>query len=113
MGHQSYVLLCSKMTSFPPSEGVSEITFGSICSRSLWIRIQTLKAVNEMVPDLIWAPDFFGPEKLKLREIWSLHENHYMAFSWPKFLRAQISWGPKMSGAQMRLGTISVTAPQE
>ena len=21
MGHQSYVLLCSKMTSFPPSEG--------------------------------------------------------------------------------------------
>ena len=36
MGHQSYVLLCSKITSFPPSEGVSEITFGSICSRSLW-----------------------------------------------------------------------------
>ena len=36
MGHQSYVLLCSKMTSFPPSEGVSEITFDSICSRSLW-----------------------------------------------------------------------------
>ena len=26
MGHQSYVLLCSKMTSFPPSEGLSEIT---------------------------------------------------------------------------------------
>jgi hypothetical protein len=25
-----YVLLCSKMTSFPPSEGVSEMTFGSI-----------------------------------------------------------------------------------
>ena len=35
MRHQSYVLLCSKMTSFPPSEGVTEITFGSICSRSL------------------------------------------------------------------------------
>ena len=26
MGHQSYVLLCSKMTSLPPSEGVSKIT---------------------------------------------------------------------------------------
>ena len=25
-----------KMTIFLPSEGVSEITFGSICSRSLW-----------------------------------------------------------------------------
>ena len=32
-----YVLLCSKMTSFPPSEWVSKITFGSICSRSLWL----------------------------------------------------------------------------
>jgi hypothetical protein len=39
MRHQSYVLLCSKMTSFPPSEGVSEITFGSICSRSLWLEL--------------------------------------------------------------------------
>ena len=37
MGHQSYVQLCSKMTSFLPSEGVSKITFGSICSRSLWL----------------------------------------------------------------------------
>ena len=27
-------------------------------------------AITEMVPDLIWAPDFFGPQ-----EIWSLHEN--------------------------------------
>ena len=40
MEHQSYVLLCSKMTSFPPSEGVSEIIFGSICSRSLWPSIK-------------------------------------------------------------------------
>ena len=31
------IVLCSKMTSFPPSEGVSKITFGSICSRSLWL----------------------------------------------------------------------------
>ena len=30
-----YVVKCSKMTSYPPSEGLSEITFGSICSRSL------------------------------------------------------------------------------
>ena len=29
------IMLCSKMTSFLSSEGVSEITFGSICSRSL------------------------------------------------------------------------------
>ena len=33
MEHQSYVLLCSKIISFPPSEGVGEITFGSIQSR--------------------------------------------------------------------------------
>ena len=26
-GHQSYVLLCSKITSFQPSEGVCGITF--------------------------------------------------------------------------------------
>ena len=32
MGHQSYILFCSEITS---SEGVSEHTFGSICSRSL------------------------------------------------------------------------------
>ena len=31
-------LYCSKMTSFQPSEGVSEIIFGSIGSRSLWPR---------------------------------------------------------------------------
>ena len=32
----SYVLLYSKLTSFLSSEEVSEITFGSICYRSLW-----------------------------------------------------------------------------
>ena len=37
MRHQSYVLFCSKMISFPRSEGVSKITFGSICSRYLWL----------------------------------------------------------------------------
>ena len=39
MGHQSYVLLCSEITNFLPSEGVSEITFGSIQSRPPWIVI--------------------------------------------------------------------------
>ena len=73
-----------------------------------------------MVPNLIWAPDFFGPqdiwsprnlgpEKFGPQECWSLHEDakYIMIFmqginySGPKFLRDQISWGPKMSGAQM------------
>ena len=81
-----------------------------------------------MVPNLIWAPDFFDPpknlgsKKFGSREIWSLHENHQMAFSCgaqtslgpnflgTKFLRAQISRGPKKSGAQMRSKTISVIA---
>ena len=45
-------------------------------------------AVTEMVPYLIWAPDFFGPQ-----EIWALHEKHYIAFS----CRDQISRWPKKS----------------
>ena len=58
-----------------------------------------------MVPNLIWSPDFFGPqeiwaprslvpEKYGPQEIWSLHENHDMAFS----CRAQISRGPNFLG---------------
>ena len=58
MWHQCYILLCSKMTSFLPSEGISEITFGSIqsrppwlmhryldkiCSRSLWLMPMSVK----------------------------------------------------------------------
>ena len=68
-----------------------------------------------MVPDLIWAPDFFGPQeiwapwnlgpvKFGPREIWSLHENYYIAFSCrnqlTKFLGDQISWGPNFSGTK-------------
>ena len=34
-----------------------------------------LRAITAMVPKLIWAPDFFGPQ-----EIWSPHENHHMTF---------------------------------
>ena len=81
-----------------------------------------------MVPNLIWAPDFFGPQeiwaprtlvpkKYRPRENWSLNENHHLAFScwgtnfWgPKILGAQISWSPKKSGDQMRSGAISVIA---
>ena len=39
MGNQSYVMLCSKMTSFQPSEGVGKITIGSIQSRPPWLRL--------------------------------------------------------------------------
>ena len=46
------------------------------------------KAITEMVPDLIWAPDFllfwalrnFGPKKLGPHEILALHEHHFTAF---------------------------------
>ena len=41
MGHQIYLLLCTKMTNFPPSEMVSEITFSSINFSPLWLH--TLK----------------------------------------------------------------------
>ena len=55
MGHQSYVLLFGKMTSFPPSEWVSEINFGSICSRSLWLgtsSIDTKAFMKSLIPVL-------------------------------------------------------------
>ena len=54
-----------------------------------------------MVPDLIWAPDFFG-----LREIWNrrsldkIRKSHMMIFMRgpnflaPIYLRDQTSWGP-------------------
>ena len=97
-----------------------------------WLILKNLfNAKAEMVPDLIWAPDFFGPQ-----EIWSLRNlgptkvgscmkmlyNDFHArinflgaqtsrgpnFLGPKFIGDQISWGPKKSGAQMSSGTISV-----
>ena len=54
-----------------------------------------------MVPDLIWAPDFFGPqeiwfarnlvsEKIWPKEIWYLHENVIQYF----LCGDQISQGP-------------------
>ena len=58
-----------------------------------------------MVPNLIWAPDFFGPQ-----EIQSPLENHYMAFS----CRDQHSWGPNFSRTKNfrgpnEIGLISLT----
>ena len=95
-------------------------------------------AVTEMVPDLILAPDFFGP-----REIWSPRNLVLKKFGphevWAstnlvpaykcrimiflrgpnfiriKFLGTQISWGqnlskPKFHGDQKKSGDISVIA---
>ena len=79
-------------------------------------------AVTETVPDLIWAPDFFGPQ-----EIWTPRnlgpKNVGPCMKLPyddfhagtKFLEAQMSRGPNFLGtkklrAQMRSGTISVIA---
>ena len=60
-------------------------------------------AVTEMVADLIWAPGNLGPGKFVPREIWSLPENHYIAFS----CRNQSLWGPNF------LGTKKVRSPNE
>ena len=59
------------------------------------------KAISEMVPDLVWAPDFFGSQMKMLY-------NDFQAEN--KFLGDQISQQPKKSGVQMRSGTISVLA---
>ena len=70
-----------------------------------------------MVPDLIWAHDFFGPQEIwatgKVVPTWKCYVTIFMQGPNPlelKLLRAQICWGPKKSGAQMRPGTISVIA---
>ena len=66
-----------------------------------------------MVPNLIWAPDFFGhqeiwsprnlvPEKFGPTNFGPCMNMLYNEFhAGTNFFRAQISWGPKMSGAQM------------
>ena len=68
---------------------------------------QDLSAITEMVPDLIWAPDFFGP-----REIWSSRNVGPTKFGsgmkmlyndfheGTKFLGAQSSQGPNFSGTK-------------
>ena len=65
-----------------------------------------LLAITEMVPNLIWAPDFFGPQEIWFREVWAPHKNHYMAFLW----RDQISWGASFSGPKF-LGTQTSQGP--
>ena len=58
-----------------------------------------------MIPELIWAPDFFdpqeiwalrnlGPDKFGPQEACSLHKNSIHWFS----CRDQTSWGPNLSG---------------
>ena len=74
-------------------------------------------ALTEMVPNLIWAPDFFGPEKFWPQEVWSLRNMEPKKFgtrmkiiTWhfhagpkhlrPKFLGDQISWEPNFLGTK-------------
>ena len=79
-----------------------------------------------MVPDLIWAPDFFGPQEIWSPRSMAPHEPYDDFHAGLKFLGDQISKGPNLLGpkslraqtccelknswAQMRLGTISVIA---
>ena len=56
-------------------------------------------AIAEMVPDVIWDPDFFGP-----REIWSPRNLDPKKFG---SCGAQISWGPSS------LGTKKVSGPND
>ena len=58
-----------------------------VWAKMTWSEINTyFLAITEMVPDIIWAPDFFGPqeiwfsrnlvpEKFGPQEVWSLHKN--------------------------------------
>ena len=72
----------------------------------LWYAQIYFLNITEMVPYLIWVPDFFGPQ-----EIWSSHENHFTTFLCrEKLPGAQSSRGPKKPGSQMWSGTISVIA---
>ena len=45
-----------------------------------------------MVPDLIWVPDFFGPQ-----EILAPYEHHYTVFLGPKKVRGQKEIGDQFS----------------
>jgi hypothetical protein len=70
-----------------------------------------------MVPDLIWAPDFFGPQEIwALRNlgpekvgpcmkiiIWHFHARTKY-FSRTNFLWDQISRGPNFSGTKKAMG---------
>ena len=59
-------------------------------------------AITEMVPDLIWASDFFGA-----REIWSLRYLVPEIFGPPmKIIIWHFHAGPKLLGAQISQGPI-------
>ena len=75
-----------------------------LCKISKW----ELSAITEMVPNLIWAPDFFGPQETSHHIAFSCgtQTSCNPNFSGSKSLGAQISQGPEKSEAQMRLGTI-------
>ena len=61
-------------------------------------------------PNLIWTSEIFGSWKIWApRMLVPAWKCHVMIFK-RRLLGTQISRGPKKSGAQMRLGTISVTA---
>ena len=78
-------------------------------------------AIAEKVHNLIWSP---RPEKFGPQEVWSLRnlvpkkfESRIKIITWlfhagAKFLKDQIFWGPKKSGANMWSETISVIAPK-
>ena len=57
-----------------------------------------------MVPDLIWTPDFFGPKEIwlprNLVSVWKYLNDFHAGTKFP---------GAQKWGAQMILGTISVT----
>ena len=68
-------------------------------------------AITEMVPDHIWAPDFFGPqeiwalrnlgpEKFGPRQVWALQEKANDFHAGNKFLGAHISRGPNFLGTK-------------
>ena len=62
-----------------------------------------------MVPDLIWAPAFFGSQEIwSPRSLGPAWKSHVMIFMQDSNFLGTISQGPKKSAAQMRLGTISV-----
>ena len=112
---------------------LASFAFFSVLSSRNRTSDSTPGAIIEMVADLIWALDFFGP-----KEIWSLRTLvpqkfgpcmklivcHFHAGTnilgaqisvgpnnlGPNFPMHQISWGPKKSWAQMKSGTIAVTA---
>ena len=47
MGHQSYVLICSKITSFPPSEGEFSEKLGIFSKVKIFQNPSILEKINE------------------------------------------------------------------